>query len=361
LSENVPPTEPEELGARGELEPYGAAHRYSSIARDASSKLVELADQRPVLTEFGLDDVAAECEQLVAFLDATTTFLSGVCKADASLSLKILWWDPEETTTTLHTLLRSTRTRKARERYAPRNNFSYLENSAFADILRQWPRKRSFSLDNLVEQAALGKYDNSNRWWKAFYNTTAVVPIPPLGDGKYTKCSPIGFLCADAVTGSLANDSALFTLESAAQCYYDYFAGLYEFSTGKQHLFCEWDPIMSDSVPQHLDEHLVFQHALLQLETVYCVETELPGADDVGSSRLAWDKTRWLRHSAEWMMTKPHPEQDRILSERLSTPTSRLWAKLRDKPRLSKEQQKDVLAEIATYNPSFAKFARDKK
>lgn len=224
-------------------------------------------------------------DHILWFVDAVSAYLTQRIAQEVSLSAKFLWTRPRDHQPVLHTLCRSTNTRAKREAYDPANDFSYFRNTAFKEIIEQWPDSPCFASNNLFERWLAGTYENANRDWMSFYNSTIVVPIPPANP---TQSLPVGFLCADSLLGRLDQSWARSLLAEAAGYLYNVLAVLFS-GNGKAALFesqsaltpvhlpCGWLYREGALMPSDADSQGQFQHILERLDKVFWPERYAPG------------------------------------------------------------------------------------
>lgn len=147
--------------------------------------------------------IRAIYEHLVEVLDKSSTVFSTLADTDVCLTLKMLVAPQpgfEDASPLVHTLVRDSKSKWAREAYRPLDDFAYHKNTAFKQIAHSSARAPVFHSDQLLKDASSGKYINENNEWTRFYGKAAVVGVPAAGFEKFGLC---GFLCADSRTGSL--------------------------------------------------------------------------------------------------------------------------------------------------------------
>lgn len=291
--------------------------------------------------DLAVREVANHCSW---FVDTTAACLTALLKQRVSLAVKFLWLADGQEEPVLHTLCRSTNTRAKREAYDPHDNFKYIENTAFREILHGWPKIRVFASNDLLDKWFEGVYANSNRRWMNFYNSTVVVPIPQSKDGRTL---PVGFLCADSLVGKLDRPDVIQAIGEAASHLYDVLGILFSNSeksalspvdeepTRSLHLPCGWRYDGGQLIATDLPNQQRFQQILDAIEHVYsperkasavssakhsvppAEEEDTPMNDDefvAGYDDLAYDGTRRDRSR----VAPPTPEAINEILERMS-------------------------------------------
>lgn len=213
------------------------------------------------------------------FVDATAALLTSSIRNEVSVSVKFLWMPEGGGEPVLHTLLRSTNTRTKRESYAPKDNIRYRDNTAFYELIKNWPKQKSFISDSLFDSWLVGKYNNSNKSWMSFYNSTCVVSIPC---SRNDRTLPVGFICADSLLGRLSTRGVESKLEAASWHLYDILGVLcsdqskVNNDSGDRaqtlHLRCGWREIGDTLVADDFNSQVEFQRILNAVEAVYTEE-----------------------------------------------------------------------------------------
>ncbi len=295
----------------------------------------------------------------VKFIDLTSTVLTNEVGREVSLSVKFLWEREVGPSPALHTVFRSTNTRAIRDAYAPLNNFSYTENTAFKALLNGWPSVTSFASNDLLQDLLDKKYENAHENWASFYTSTAVVTIP---SASGPDLFPIGFLCADAKGPGLDTQTVRLTLESAAAHLYNILGVL--FSTKRDTtpgskiktkqltpvIPCGWRPEASQLVAVNSANQQMFQETLEKIEGVYSSHPMFTGE----APRPLSGFRRAYEASPLQETTMIDEEELVAMAKASDTPAARRYLAVRAAPKLSAEQLKAVLKKLEHTNPEAA-------
>lgn len=326
----------------------------------------ELKELRPQITpnpeHLSAETAFAVTSHCVQFVDATSAFLSRVGGAEVSVSVKFLWLLGQRDMPVLHTLFRSTNTRKIREAYAPRDNFSYSENTAFKTLLDGWPSVTSFASNDLYGDTLNGRYENSNASWVSFYASTAVVTIPCNEGGT---AFPIGFVCADSKLAELSNDHTRMILESASKHLYDVLGLLFPGGQSSVEskatrakakrpaalLPCGWEPRGDRLELADRTSQLAFQSALRRIEAIYRNDGSFGGALDQSASESAL----YAEHSRGEGEIGQSQADLLALAEKSDDPAAKRWLALQKRPTLSEKELRQVVERLEEINPTAAR------
>ena len=301
-------------------------------------------------------EVARRC---LWFVDATAAYLTARLKQKVSISVKFLWQLESDREPVLRTLCRSTNTKETREAYAPQNNIHYMENTAFRSIMHDWPTVTHFASDNLLDRWIAGEYENSNRKWMSFYNSTAVVPVP---QSKTGKTLPVGFFCADSLTGKLSQEWIIQMLGEASSHLYDILGILFLNATELVrvpnidepnhliHLPCGWKFDGERLVAQDVQDQLRFQSVLESLEQVYAAELYVPSTDSAEESTPITEENEVPRKQYEQLLRSAYVSVDGKLDD----------GKAFVEPPAPEEVDM-ILERMAMYNPDAARLLRDRR
>ncbi|MGH6909282.1 MAG: hypothetical protein ACREEG_03775 [Phenylobacterium sp.] len=152
---------------------------------------------------------------MVQVVDLATTMISSEIQAEAGVTVKLLW-TMDDGTALVRTFLRNSSARARRDSYRQPNFYPYTDNTAFEQILSG--EVDHFASDNLMRDETAGRYHNTNDSWPDYYNTTCVMPIPPILAGRRIVA---GFLCADSRFGPMSSERVVEPLRVMSQHLYD--------------------------------------------------------------------------------------------------------------------------------------------
>lgn len=358
---------------RGGTIALAAARRpleYKKYVHNSDLKLRAFRPSSPETVE--TDILQSICDHCIQFIDTTAAFLSKMTEREVSLSVKFLWSVEGKSIPALHTLFRSTNTRLTREVYAPNDNYSYMENTAFRTLLEERPRKHHYASDDLVADLMAGKYENSNNSWISFYTATCVVTIPC---SKTTEALPIGFLCADSYLGIMSSVPVRETLDSASIHLYNVLSVLFagysapaservaaihsKQSAEIELLPCGWEHSDGQLVPLDSSRQQAFQKSLSGIEDIYRKHSTLAGE----ARRVAPGQpdARYAPPLTEEAGMGYDREALRARAINSSSPAAKRWLAMRAQGELTPEQQDEVIRKLESYNPEAAAIVRGQK